>query len=88
MIQNLRQAEERRLEVARANIEDERERQIENARVTMEGSVRGIENTIKLLAVGLPPVPAFVIFILVGIRKLRRERERISSDRLVGKAAA
>jgi len=88
MIENLRQAEQRRLEVARANIEDERESQIEDARVTMEASVRRIRNTIKLLAVVLPPIPAFVIFIIVSLKKLRRERERISTDRLVGRQAA
>jgi len=88
MIENLRQAEQRRLEVAQANIEDERESQIEDARVTMEASVRRIRNTIKILAVALPPIPAFVIFIVVGLKKLRRERERISTDRLIRRRAA
>ena len=88
MIQNLQSAEERRLQVARANIEDERDRQIANARVSMEASVRRIENTIKLLAVGLPPIPAFIVLIFVSLRKLKRERVRISTDRLIGKRAA
>ena len=88
MIQNLRTAEERRLQVARANVEDERDRQIENARVSMEASVRRIENAIKLLAVGLPPIPAFLVFILVSLRKLKRERVRVSTDRLIGRRAA
>lgn len=88
MIQNLRVAEERRLQVARANVEDERDRQIENARVSMEASVRQIENAIKLLAVGLPPIPAFLVFILVSLRKLKRERVRVSTDRLIGRRAA
>ena len=88
MIQNLRSAEERRLQVARANVEDERDRQIENARASMESSVRSIQNTIKLLAVGLPPIPAFILFIFVSVRKLARERGRISTDRLVRRQAA
>ncbi len=88
MIENLRAAEERRLQVARANIEDERDRQIENSRASMEASVRRIQNTIKLLAVGLPPIPAFVIFVLVSLRKLKRERVSISTDRLVGRREA
>jgi len=83
MIENLRAAEERRLQVARANVEDERDRQIENARATMEASVRRIQNTIKLLAVGLPPIPAFLILVFVSLRKLKRERVRISTDRLI-----
>lgn len=83
MIQNLRAAEERRLQVARANIEDERNRQVENARIAMEASIRRIQNTVKLLAVALPPVPAFVIFLLVSARKLRRERMRLARERLI-----
>jgi ABC-2 type transport system permease protein len=83
MISNVQSAENRRLGVARANIEDERQRQVENARIQMESSVRGIQNTIKVLAVSLPPVPAFVLFILVSLRKVRRERLRIAPERLV-----
>ena len=88
MIRNLRGAEERRLQVARANIEDERDRQIENARIAMEASVRRIQSTIKLLAVALPPVPAFLVFIVVSLRKLQRERLRLSTDRLIVRRAA
>lgn len=88
MISNLRSAEERRLQVARANIEDERDREIENARVTMEASVRRIENTIKLLAVGLPPIPAFLVLVLVSLRKLKRERTGVPADRAVERTSA
>ncbi len=88
MIANVRRTEERRLEVARANIEDERDRQIENARISMEASVRRIQNTIKLLAVGLPPIPVLIVLIFVSLRKLRRERMRIAPDRLVTRRAA
>jgi len=88
MIANVRRTEERRLEVARANIEDERDRQIENARISMEASVRRIQNTIKLLAVGLPPIPVLIVLIFVSLRKLRRERLRIAADRLVARRAA
>jgi ABC-2 type transport system permease protein len=84
MISNLESVENRRLTVARANIEDEKQRQIEGSRAEMESSIRGIQHTIKLLAVALPPVPAFVLFVLVSIRRLRRERIGVPSDRLVG----
>ncbi len=86
MISNLQAAETRRLAVARANIEDERQRQIENARAGMESSVRAIQNTIKLLAVLLPPIPAFMLFVVMSLRKLQRERLRVSTDRLVSGA--
>ncbi|MCS6952727.1 MAG: Gldg family protein [Bryobacterales bacterium] len=74
MIRNVEAVENRRLAVARANIEDEKQRQIEAARAEMENSVRAIQNTIKLLAVALPPLPAFFMFLVVSVRRLRRER--------------
>lgn len=83
MISNLESVENRRLTVARTNIEDEKQRQIEDSRAEMESSIRGIQNTIKLLAVALPPIPAFVLFVLVSIRRLRRERMGVPAERLV-----
>jgi ABC-2 type transport system permease protein len=83
MISNVQSAENRRLQVARANIEDERQRQMENARSIMEDGIRTIQSTIKLLAVSLPPIPAFVMFLLISARKLRRERLRIAPERLL-----
>lgn len=83
MISNLQAAENRRLTVTRTNIEDEKQRQIETSRADMENSIRGIQNTIKLLAVVLPPIPAFVTFLLVSLRRIRRERIGVPADRLV-----
>jgi ABC-2 type transport system permease protein len=86
MINNLQNVENRRLQVARKNIEDEKERHIERSRADMEASIRGIQNTIKVLAVALPPIPAFVLFVLVALRRLRREKIGVSLDRLVTEA--
>jgi ABC-2 type transport system permease protein len=83
LIANQQKAENRRLNVARTNIEDERQRQIEQSRAEMESSIRRIQNTIKLLAVALPPVPAFLLLVLVSVRRLRREKAGILADRLV-----
>jgi ABC-2 type transport system permease protein len=88
MIANLQSAENRRLQVARTNIEDEKQRQIEDSRAEMENSIRGIQNTIKLMAVALPPIPAFVVFLIVSVRRLRRERVGVPVDRLAAKEAA
>ena len=83
MIANVQSVENRRLTVARTTIEDEKQRQIENSRADMENSIRGIQNTIKLMAVALPPIPAFLVFLFVSIRRLRRERIGAPADRLV-----
>jgi len=87
MIANLQAVESRRLQVAQQTIEDERQRQIEASRADMENSIRGIQNTIKLMAVALPPVPALLVFIFVSIRRLRRERIGVPVDRLVEERA-
>jgi ABC-2 type transport system permease protein len=87
MIQNLESVENRRLQVARTNIEDDKQRQIENSRADMENSIRGIQNTIKLLAVALPPIPAFIVFLIISVRRLRRERIGVPVDRLVEESA-
>ena len=86
MISNLQAVETRRLKVSRMTIEDEKQRQIEAARADMESGIRGIENTIKLLAVALPPIPALVLFIFMAIRRMRRERIGVPDDRLVVKS--
>jgi ABC-2 type transport system permease protein len=83
MIANVQAMENRRLSVARANIEDERQRQVEAARADMENSIRAIQNTIKLLAVTLPPIPAVLLFLFVSVRRLARERIGVTEDRLV-----
>ncbi len=83
MISNLQAVENRRLQVARTTIDDEKQRQIEAARADMDSAIRGIQNTIKVLAVALPPIPAVVLFIVMSIRRMRRERVGIPEDRLV-----
>jgi ABC-2 type transport system permease protein len=83
MISQVQSVENRRLSVARTTIDDEKQRQIENSRADMEGAIRGIQNTIKLLAVALPPVPAFLVFLFVTARRLARERIGTPVDRLV-----
>ena len=40
----------------------------------MESSIRDIQNAIKFLAAALPPIPAFALFLLVSVRRLRREK--------------
>jgi ABC-2 type transport system permease protein len=83
MIANVQAVENRRFQVARTTIEDEKQHQIDVSRAEMENSVRGIQNTIKLLAVVLPPIPAVVLFLIVSIRRLARERIGVPTDRLI-----
>lgn len=83
MIANQQNIENRRLTVARRNIEDAKQRRIERSRADMEASVRNIQNSIKIAAVALSPVPAFLLFLAVSLRRRRREEATVSRDRLV-----
>jgi ABC-2 type transport system permease protein len=83
MIANVQSVENRRFQVARTTIEDEKQRQIDTSRADMENSIRGIQNTIKLMAVLLPPIPAVLLFLLVSVRRIARERIGVSPDRLL-----
>ncbi len=83
MIANQQNIENRRLTVARRNIEDAKQRRIERSRSDMEASVRRIQDSIKIAAVALSPVPAFLLFLGVSLRRRRREEASVSRDRLV-----
>lgn len=83
MISNQERIENRRLSVARSNIEDEKERLIETARGDMEAAVRAIQNTIKLVAVALSPVPTFLLFLFVSVKRRQREQIGVARHRLV-----
>ena len=87
MIDNVQAIENRRLKVAQTTIEDEKQRQIDDSRADMESSIRGIQNTIKLMAVILPPIPAVLLFLFVSLKRLARERIGVSADRLVDERA-
>ena len=83
MIANQQKIENRRLTVARKNIEDQKQRLIERSRADMESSIRNIQSSIKLAAVALSPIPAFLLFLFVSARRLRREQASVSRERLV-----
>jgi ABC-2 type transport system permease protein len=87
MIENVQAVENRRFHVAQTTIEDEKQRQIDSSRADMENSIRGIQNTIKMMAVVLPPIPALLLFLFVSVRRLARERIGVSADRLIDERA-
>jgi ABC-2 type transport system permease protein len=81
MARNLQEAESRRFEAARATIEAARDAKIDASKEEMESHVRRIQSGIKTLAGLLPPIPVFVMGIVIFMRRQRREREGAAAAR-------
>jgi ABC-2 type transport system permease protein len=81
MARNLQEVENRRLETLKRNIEVDREAKIARAKETVEAQIRTIQSTIRTIAVLLPPIPVFVMGVVIFLRRYRREKEGASAAR-------
>lgn len=82
MVQSIREAEQRRLAVQTAAINDAKEAQINDARTRNRQAIESVQNQIRFAAVALPPIPALALGAIVFLRRRAQEREGVDKDRL------
>lgn len=75
---NLKTIAQRRLDVRRAVIEDEKQARIRDSRARLEQKTREIQNSVKFVAAALPALPPLVLGLFVWI--IRRAQENIGAN--------
>ncbi|MEX0867395.1 MAG: Gldg family protein [Pirellulales bacterium] len=76
-------AGEERLEARRRQLERKQQQEIRDIDRRMAEKTRDVQDTIKTLAVVLPPIPPLLIAIIVFFARRRGESEGVSSERRV-----
>jgi ABC-2 type transport system permease protein len=82
MIESVRTAEQRRVEVQTAAINDKKDAAITEARTKAKEEIEAVQTKIRVAAVALPPVPALALAAVVFLRRRAREREGVIRERL------
>lgn len=79
--QQAKEAEQQRLSLAEAQIEDNKNKQIARIRANTNSEIRELESRIRRWAVWLPPIPAVCVGLIVFGRRLRDERRNVVARR-------
>ncbi len=82
MIESVRSAEQRRVEVQTSGINDRKEEAIVAARTKSKEQIEAVQTQIRIAAVALPPIPALALGTIVFIRRRGQEREGVARERL------
>jgi ABC-2 type transport system permease protein len=75
---NLQSVAQRRLDVKKAMIEDQKQARIRDSRARLEQSTREIQNTVRFEAAALPPLPPLILGLAVWF--VRRTRENLGAN--------
>jgi ABC-2 type transport system permease protein len=81
MILRLKEAEQRRLDLAKATIDRDKQLEVDTAKNASERRIRETEHKFMMMAVLIPPIPAIVLGLTVFLLRLGRERRYITPER-------
>jgi len=81
-LMNLQDVENRRLDVEKAKIEDQKRKKIQESKADTEQKVRSIQNQIRALAILLPPLPSLLLGLIVFGVRMKRENQGANPNRL------
>jgi ABC-2 type transport system permease protein len=82
MLGNLQEVAQRRLDVDKQTIEDEKLNKIREAKADSEQKKGAIEDGVGLLATVIPPLPPLILGLFVFVTRLRRENVGANPSRL------
>ena len=81
MLRQAQEAEQQRLNLAEAKIEQDKNDSVRKIRAKTNTQIRSLESFIRLWAVWLPALPALAVGLTVFMSKLADEKKQVSSKR-------
>jgi len=82
LLMNLQEVANRRLDVQKATIEDQKRAKILESKGDTEENIRRIQNRARVLAVAVPPMPPLVLGLLLWGARRRRENVGANPNRM------
>ncbi len=81
MLQQAQQAEQKRMSLTEAQIEQKKNDEIRRIRATTNRQIRNLESKIRFWSVCLPAIPAFALGAFIFVRRTRDEKTTVGQSR-------
>ena len=78
----LQEVANRRLDVDKANIDDQTRKKVLEIKGDTEREIRRTQNNVRAVAIALPPLPPLILGLLVFTTRLRRENQGANPNRI------
>ena len=82
MLESVREEEQQRIAVKQVEIENQKQRKVEQGKGETERKIRRIESFIRVGAILIPPIPVLIVGLFVFMSRMAAEQRSVHSDRL------